>query len=176
MLSRKNIAAARKRAAAVRLLCLDIDGTLTDGKIYIYDDSVMRAFSVLDGLGIQRFIAGGGVAALITAAAEGEQAIHTRAQQIGIHHIYTRVRDKLTVMRTIAAAENITEAEIAYVGDDIPDLESMRQAGFAAAPPTAVADVQTAAHYIAGLPAGGGAVREICEFIIDAKAERTGAQ
>lgn len=171
----KNTAGAGKRAAGIRLLCLDVDGTLTDGKLYVYDDSIMRVFSVLDGLGIQHFMAAGGTAALITAAAEGERAIHTRARQIGIRHIYTRVQDKLTVMRAVAAAESVTDDETAYIGDDLPDLTPMRCAGFAAAPPTAVKEVREAAHYISRLPAGGGAVREICEFIIAAGAQHTGS-
>ena len=155
----------------MRLLCLDVDGTLTDGRLFISGGQVVRAFSVLDGLGVQRFIAGGGVAALVTAAteADGGADIRARAEKMGIRHTYLEVRDKLAIVRQLAQAEGVAAEATAFVGDDLPDLPAMQAVGFAAAPPTAVAAVQEVAHYITTLPAGAGAVREVCDFILAAQ-------
>ena len=171
MKAKKDLHLATQLAASIRLLCLDVDGTLTDGRLYVHNGAVGRAFSVLDGLGIQRFITAGGTAAIITAADEehGGVDIRLRAQQIGIRHIYIGVKDKLAVMQQLCLAEQVTTAETAFVGDDLPDLPPMQHAGFAAAPASAVTEILSTAHYIATAPAGGGAVREICEFILQAQ-------
>lgn len=169
-------AEAMRRARAVRLLCLDVDGTLTDGTVLLAGGVVCRQFSVLDGLGVQRFVAGGGVAAIVTAAAEGEGGadIRARAEKMGIRHTYIGVYDKRAVVEQLLQAEGFAAEQAAFVGDDLPDLPAMQAVGFAAAPPTAVAAVQAVAHYIATLPAGGGAVREVCEFILTAQADGAG--
>ena len=164
----KNEITAVQRAAAVRLLCLDVDGTLTDGKLYIHNGKIGRAFSVLDGLGVQRFIAAGGIGAIITAAAEGEEDIRIRANQMGIRHVYTGVGDKLALVLQLLQAESLTTTECAFVGDDLTDLAAIKFAGFAAAPATAMAEVLEAVDYVATLPAGSGAVRDVCEFILAA--------
>ena len=167
----KNKISAMQRAAAVRLLCLDVDGTLTDGKLYIHNGKIGRVFSVLDGFGVQRFIATGGIVAIITAAkeTEGGRDIRIRANQMGVRHVYTGVDDKLSLVRQLLRAESFTATECAFVGDDLADLSAVEFAGFAAAPVTAIAEVLDAVDYVATLPAGGGAVRDICDFILAAR-------
>lgn len=163
-------AEARQRAARVRLLCLDVDGTLTDGRLYFVGRGISRAFHALDGLGVQRFVNAGGVAAIVTAATkETEDGIEHRAKMMGVRHIYQEVGDKLAVVKTLLQAENFTAAEAAFVGDDLPDLPPMQYVGFACAPKNAVEEVLQVAHYIPPRPAGGGAVRDVCEFILAAR-------
>lgn len=165
----KDIARAAARAAEVRLLCLDVDGTLTDGRLHFRSGVAGRTFHVLDGLGIQRFIASGGMCAIITAAAEDEGGdIRARAAQCGISSIHLGVRDKRAVVQQLRQAEAFDAAQVGYVGDDLPDLAAIQQAGFSAAPATAVPEIIAAVDYIAQRPAGMGAVRDVCEFIMAA--------
>lgn len=172
----RDAAAATARAARVRVLCLDVDGTLTDGRLYMRGGVIERAFGVLDGLGVQLFVRAGGEAAIVTAAAEeeGGAGIRVRAAQMGVGRVFIGVTDKLAVVRGIAADAGVGMEEVAFAGDDLPDLAAMRAVGFAAAPRTAAAEVLAAAHYVAVAPAGGGAVREVCEFVLAARGEGGG--
>ena len=164
-------AALLNRAKKIRLLCLDVDGTLTDGRLYFVNGVVCRAFNVLDGAGVQRYINGGGIGAIVTAAppAEHLDAIHLRAKHLGIRHIYTDVKDKLAAVEDILAAESLTMEQTAYVGDDLPDLPPMQRVGLACAPQTAAAEVLAAAHYVPQRQAGHGAVREVCDLLMQAR-------
>lgn len=159
-----------RRARAVRLLCLDVDGTLTDGRIYpatgVAENG--RAFHVLDGQGIRRFIADGGVVALITAADEDDLLLR-RAAQLEIQHVHQAVEDKLSVVKSLLQAESLHPAEAAFVGDDMPDIAPMRYVGLSCAPPESAAEALAAAHYICTRPGGGGAVREVCDLIMRAR-------
>ena len=163
---------AINRAAKVRLLCLDVDGTLTDGKLHYMKDFVGRSFHVLDGFGIKRFIKAGGTVAVISAATVGESAaIHHRAADLGILHIHVGIVDKCDTMRQVMKSESVDAAGTAFVGDDLPDFEAMQLAGFAAAPKTAAPDILSIAHYVPERAAGAGAVWEVCELILSARGE-----
>ena len=156
-----------QRAEQVRALFLDVDGTLTDGRLYISADTVYRAFHILDGYGLRRLIAHGILAGLISAAAD--EGIGKRAQQLGIKHVHTGVPNKLAVVQDILRTENIPAQEAAFMGDDLPDLAAMQHVGFAIAPQTAAVPILAVAHYIPSLPAGLGAVREVCDLILTAQ-------
>lgn len=158
-----------RRAARVKLLCLDVDGTLTDGALVSAPGGWIRRYSALDGLGVRQFIDGGGVAAIVSAAREGQAGIRERAAQMGILHVYFGVDGKLGVVKTILAAEGLAAEAAAFVGDDAPDVEAMRYVGFACAPRGAHASALAAAHYIPRARAGAGAIREICDYIIAAR-------
>ena len=165
---RKNIADARKRAAQTEMLFLDVDGTLTDGRLIVGDDGgIHRAFNAQDGLGIKRLIASGVRVAIVTAAAGGGVAV--RARMLGIARVHCAVADKRAVMTAILAEEDLPPARAAFMGDDLNDLEAQRAAGFVCAPPGAVAEVLAGAHYVSSRPAGMGAVREVCDFILKSR-------
>ncbi|MGI9306805.1 MAG: KdsC family phosphatase [Gammaproteobacteria bacterium] len=157
------------RAARVRILFLDVDGVLTDGRLYCFSQGAARAFHTLDGFGVRRLIQSGVQVALVSAAAD-EGDIHRRGRQLGILRIHTSVDDKLAVVRRILEDESLAPETAAYMGDDLPDLPAMQYSGFAVAPKTAAPEVLAAAHWIPDLPAGAGAVRELCDKIAAARA------
>lgn len=164
----KNIAAARARASRVEILFLDVDGTLTDGRVIVGDDgAIHRAFHTRDGLGIKRLLAFGVRVAIVTAAAG--DGVLTRAEMLGIRRTHRGVSDKRAAVETILAEENLSAVAAAFMGDDLNDLSAMRLAGFACAPPEAMGEVLAAAHYVASRPAGLGAAREVCDFILSAR-------
>lgn len=157
-----------RRASRVRLLCLDVDGTLTDGKIYPAETGGGRAFHVRDGQGLRNFIDAGGIVALITAAGT-DVMLTRRAQVLDIHHIYEGVADKLAVLKELLQQHNLRAEEAAFVGDDLPDIAAMQHAGLACAPPDAATEAIAAADYICAHPGGAGAVREVCDLILHAQ-------
>lgn len=161
----RDLAQARKRAARTDILLLDVDGTLTDGRVIVGDDGgISRAYNTQDGLGIRRLLAAGVRVGIVTAA-WGEGVAH-RARHLGIERVCRGVGDKREVMRAILAEEGLTAERAAFMGDDLNDLPALLEAGFACAPPGAVARVLAAAHFVARRRAGMGAVREVCDFIL----------
>ena len=163
-------AEARARAARVAILFLDVDGTLTDGRVIVSDDgAVHRAYHTQDGFGIKRILAAGVRVAIVTAA-EGAGVL-VRARHLGIARVHQGVADKRAVMAAVMAEEDLPPERSAFMGDDLNDLEALRAAGFACAPPEAVPEVLAAAHYVPSRRAGMGAVREVCDFILASRGE-----
>ena len=112
------------RAARVRFLFLDVDGTMTNGRLYRSDNGdLWRAYHVLDGYGLRRLIKNGCPAAIVTAAAGGDSIV-LRMQELGINRIHQGVDDKLQTVKNILAEENIAADAAAYMGDDLPDLQA----------------------------------------------------
>ena len=157
------------RAARTDLLLLDVDGTMTDGRLYFFADRVGRAFDTQDGFGLRRLMSAGIRVALVTAA-DDDGDIARRARGLGIAAVHTGIGDKLAVVRQILADDSLPPERAAYMGDDLPDLPPMRHVGLAAAPKTAVAEILAVAHWTASRPAGSGAVRELCDLILASKA------
>lgn len=161
---------AETRAGRVRLLFLDIDGTLTDGRMHIGKGGALtRSYHTLDGHGMRRFMAAGGGIAIITAA-DDDDSIRYRMEDLGVLHLHIAVADKLAKIKEVLAAEGLDAGRAGYVGDDVQDLAAMKYigaaGGLACAPKTAMAEVLAAAHYVPSRPAGGGAVREVIELIM----------
>lgn len=156
-----------QRASQIKLLGLDVDGTLTDGTITVSGGQFVRSFSVLDGQGIKTLQQLGVKVAIITAAKKqyGVADIELRAQSLGINLLYTDVTDKLAVLKEIIDANGITLPQVAYMGDDLADLSVMQAVGLSACPSTAVGEVLAQVHFIAQRPAGLGAVRQFCDEI-----------
>ena len=152
-------------ASRARLLFLDVDGVLTDGRLYFLENRIMRAFHTLDGYGIRRLIKSGVSVAIISAAEDNGDVIH-RARYLGITRVCLGVENKLAVVKQILEDEKLPANAAAYMGDDLPDLPSMEYVGFAAAPKTAAPEVLAIAHWVADLPAGAGAVRQLCDLIL----------
>lgn len=162
---------ALSRAAGIKLLLLDVDGVLTDSTIvYGPEGYEMKAFSTRDGLGIRLLREAGVETGLITARTS--ETVRRRADDLGLRHVYQGQGEKLQVWQRILAAEKLTPAQVAYMGDDWLDLPLLLRAGLAAAVADAVAEVREAAHYVTERPGGRGAVRELCELIIEARGQR----
>ncbi len=159
---------ARERAARVRLLALDVDGTLTDGRIVIGPrGELCKSFSVHDGQGLRLLMDQGVHVAWITA--RESEIVRRRAAELKVAHVVQGSRDKARDLRALAAKLRIELDACAYMGDDLPDLAPMRACGFAAC----VADAEPAllpeAHWRSERPGGHGAVRELCRFLLHAQ-------
>ncbi|GMU44341.1 MAG: hypothetical protein IT479_08105 [Xanthomonadales bacterium] len=159
---------ARRRARAIRVIGFDIDGVLTDGRLwYGNDGGEAKAFHVHDGLGLKLLQQAGIATAVISA--RSSEAAQRRLQELGVAHVHLGVRDKLPVFQQIAWDLGFSWYETAYMGDDLPDLPILVRAHLAATVATAVPAVLDRCHWIAGRPAGAGAVREFAEFVLDAQ-------
>jgi len=155
-------------AARVRLFLTDVDGVLTDGGI-VYDAGGVetKRFHVRDGHGIKMLQRAGVAVGIITGRTSEVVAI--RARELGIDIVRQGAKDKVTAWREILAGNGLQPAETAYAGDDIVDLPLLRAVGFSAAPSDAEPYVLDAVHFISSRAGGGGAVREIVEFILRAR-------
>ncbi len=157
-----------ERAARVRLLVLDVDGVLTDGRI-VYDSRgrQIQAFHVHDGLGLKLLDMAGVYVAIISS--RRSKALAIRAEELNIRFVYQGVSDKISVYRTMAGDLGVTESETAYVGDDWVDIKMLRRVGLAVVVPDSPEPVKDYAHYVTERSGGAGAVREVCDLILRAQ-------
>lgn len=153
----------RARLAKVKLLCLDVDGVLTDGHLYWSDSGWWQRFSVRDGIGIKTLQESGVTVAIISAGSI--KSAVARAESLAIEHAFFGVRDKLACFAELATKLGLEPTDAAYIGDEVEDLGLLRHVGFSATVPEAVDEVRAAVHYVTRRPAGSGAVREICELV-----------
>lgn len=161
--------AVLERARRVRLVTFDVDGTLTDGRLWLTEDGrEIKAFHVHDGLGIKRLREHGIEVALVSARIS--HAVELRAEQLGIDHVYQAATDKRARLEAILKALGLAAEHACYVGDDLPDLPPMRLCGFAVAVADARAEVAAAAHWRTRAAGGAGAAREVSDFILAAQA------
>ena len=152
----------------IKLLICDIDGVLTDGRLYFLPDGQeMKVFHVHDGFGMRRLQSIGVPIAVISG--RGGAACEQRLQNLNIEHIYLNISHKLDVYEQLISELGIDDKAVAYIGDDINDLPVMERVGFVISVPNAPATVKNYADYITERSGGNGAVREICEMIIRAK-------
>lgn len=157
----------RERAARVRVAVFDVDGVMTDGKLYVYDHGEeIKTMHIHDGLGIKRLQAAGIAVAAISG--RPSPAVAARLHALGVDYIYLDSRDKQLDFEALLAELELTPDQAAVMGDDLPDLALMRNAGLAMAVANAVDEVRAAAHWISRNRGGEGAVREACELIIEA--------
>jgi 3-deoxy-D-manno-octulosonate 8-phosphate phosphatase (KDO 8-P phosphatase) len=160
--------ALRQRATRVRLLVLDIDGTLTDGRLYIGSrGEELKAFQVADGLGIKLVRSLGIEVALITA--RRSTLVEFRARELGLEHVVQGCRDKRMAVDLLRTQLGLTLEQIACMGDDLPDLPALTAVGFAAAPANAHPWVASRVHWQSRAAGGDGAVRELCDLLIAAQ-------
>ncbi len=156
------------RAAAVRLMAFDVDGTLTDGGIHIGPDGeAHKRFSVRDGFGLVLLQQAGIRVALVTGRSSA--IVAQRARELRIDTVLQGVADKAAAMRELCADTGVELAQAGFMGDDWPDLPAMLAVGFAATVPDAAPEVRRIAHWTATQPAGGGAVRELAEHLLRAQ-------
>lgn len=162
-------AAFMQRLARVELLALDVDGVLTDGGVYYADDGLqLRKFNVKDGVGMQSAQAAGIQLALVTASKA--PAIHHRAKALGVDHVFIGVEDKLGVVTALCGNLGIGLDRVAYVGDDVNDAGVLGAVGAPMTVADAVPQAKAAAAYVTARNGGDGAVREICELLLTARA------
>lgn len=160
----KNLTLAA-RAARIKLLVLDVDGVLTDGRVvYDADGREIKYFDVQDGHGLKLLQRTGVEVALLSGRESNVNRI--RAKELGIEELHEDCKIKLPVFEGILSAHNLPAEEVAFMGDDLIDLPPMRAAGLALAPANAVLKVKETAHWVAPKPGGGGAVRLACELIM----------
>jgi 3-deoxy-D-manno-octulosonate 8-phosphate phosphatase (KDO 8-P phosphatase) len=155
----------QRRAAAVRLVILDVDGVLTDGRLYFGPDGeALKVFDVRDGLGVRLLRdAGLGVAVL---SSRRSPIVARRAEELDIAPVLQGEHDKRAGLERLLAETGIAADHCAYMGDDWPDLPVMAQVGFAAAVADAAPEVRRAAHWVAPAAGGRGAVRALAEFVL----------
>jgi 3-deoxy-D-manno-octulosonate 8-phosphate phosphatase (KDO 8-P phosphatase) len=157
------------RAARVRLVLLDVDGVLTDGRIWFGPDGeALKAFDVRDGHGIVRLR--DHVDFGVISGRPG-RATQKRLEELGFKHLIFSQRDKLDGYATLAPL-GFADAEVAYMGDDVNDIPLLRMVGLSAAPADAYPDVLSEVHLVSRFPGGRGAVRELCELILKARGQR----
>jgi len=160
------------RAAKIRLLLTDCDGVMTDGGLY-YSASgkrvfeVTKVFNIHDGQGFRLAREAGLKTGIISGRAS--PALAARSRELQIDYLYQGVANKIAVYEQIKSAEGLTDEEIAYIGDDLPDLGPMRRAGLSIAVADAVTEIRECAHLRTSKNGGRGAVREAVEQILQAK-------
>ncbi len=157
-----------QRAAGIRLIGFDVDGTLTDGRLlYGTDGSEAKSFHVQDGLGLVLLRHAGITAALVTA--RNSSVVENRGLELQIPHVHVGERAKLACMQKIAAGMGIGMDAVAFMGDDLPDLATMRGVGLAIAPANAHAWVLSVAHWATPRDGGLGAARDACDLLLHAQ-------
>ncbi|MFP6834922.1 MAG: HAD-IIIA family hydrolase [Pseudomonadales bacterium] len=156
------------RAAGIDMVVFDIDGVLTDGRLYYTDDGrEMKSFHVHDGSAIKLLRSHAVEVAIITG--RSSPIVARRAEELGIAHVYQDSEDKTLALRKLVSATGVDAMRIAYVGDDLPDLDVFNNVGMA----IGVADGHPAtlavAHYVTSASGGQGVARELCQLILSAK-------
>lgn len=157
-----------QRAKGIQWLVLDVDGVLTDGKLYFgREGEELKAFNTLDGHGIKMLAASGVKVAIITG--RQSELVARRAANLGVTRLKQGREDKFIALGELLAEEDCPLDAIACMGDDYPDLAIMTKVGLALAPPNACDEVKNRAHWISSRPGGEGAVREACDLIMRAQ-------
>ena len=161
-----------QRAARVKLLLLDCDGVLTDGRITLLDNGdEYKSFHTRDGHGLVLLHRAGLRSGIISGRTSS--AVNRRANDLGISFVRQGTWNKIQDFTEIMAEAQVTPDEAAFVGDDVTDIPLMRRVGFAIAVADAVPEVRDAAHYVTQLPGGFGAVREVTDLILQANGSWT---
>ena len=157
-----------ERSKRVKLLLMDCDGVLTDGRLYFSENGEeLKTFHVRDGQGIVSWHRAGFKSGIISG--RNSRIVEVRAAELGIEFVRQGVSDKSAVCRELARLAGVDLDEVAFVGDDSPDVELMKAVGFAAAVADAVNEVKEVAHFKTKKKGGRGAVREIVDLLLAAK-------
>jgi 3-deoxy-D-manno-octulosonate 8-phosphate phosphatase (KDO 8-P phosphatase) len=160
--------AVKERAKNIRLLILDVDGVLTDGRLYFdAKGEALKVFHVRDGHGIKMCQKAGIEVAFLSG--RRSDATYHRARELGISRFHEGLRDKVPVLEDIMAALELQLPEVAAMGDELVDLPLLTRVGLGVAVADAVPEVLAAAHWVTNLPGGKGAVREVCDLLLKAQ-------
>ena len=146
---------------------MDVDGTLTDGKIHIGPNGeVMKSFNVKDGYGIAQILPKHDVIPVIITGRESE-IVKFRANELNIKYLFQGVSDKLSLLKSLSQQLNVNPEEIAYIGDDLNDLDCIDYCGITACPNDSVSQVLSTVDYISEENGGNGAVRDFIDYLFD---------
>ena len=157
-----------ERLKKVRLLAMDVDGVLTDGRIVLVGaDAESKEFHILDGLGIQLALNGGLIVAWISG--RNSALVERRAKELGVTHLFQTTANKSAALAELIASYNVNQAQIAFIGDDLNDIPAFSLAGVKFAPANAVAEIKALADFVTEKKGGEGAVREVCDVILKAQ-------
>lgn len=152
----------------IKLVAMDVDGTLTDGKVYYSKNGEeLKAFYIRDGMGIELLHHHGIKTCIITT--ETSQIVTARAMKLRIDHVILGSKNKLRDLEELSTELGITLDEVAFIGDDINDIPVIKKVGFSSCPSDAIKYVQEKVDYICSYPGGNGAVREVIEMILIAQ-------
>ncbi len=158
------------KAAQIELVIFDVDGVLTDGRLYLGNDgNEFKAFHIRDGHGIKMLLEGGVEVAIISG--RHAASVERRLSDLGIRYAYLGVNDKLVVFHSLLARLGFAAEQVAYVGDDLIDLPVMTQVGLAIAVQDADPFVKQHAHWQTPSAGGRGAVRDVCELLLEARGQ-----
>lgn len=155
----------KERVSQLSLMIFDIDGTLTDGTIFwVPNSGWTQLYSVRDGVGVKRLQQAG----IEVAAISGGDSLSAqmRMQSLGIKHVHFGSEDKIVHFEKLLQLLKVKAENCGYMADELVDLSLLKAVGFSAAPPEAPDEVRAAVHYVAHKPAGAGAAREVCEFVL----------
>ncbi len=152
----------------MRLLCVDVDGVLTDaGMYYGPDGEVLKKFNTRDGMGLARVREAGVAVAIISG--EDSAIVHARAAKLRIDDVFCNASNKRVALDELCLKHGLELEQVAFIGDDLNDLPALECVGLACAVADAAEPVQAIAHYVTQRRGGDGAVREVCELLIAAK-------
>jgi 3-deoxy-D-manno-octulosonate 8-phosphate phosphatase (KDO 8-P phosphatase) len=161
----------RERAGSIRLAAFDVDGTLTDGRLWFdHAGNEMKAYHVQDGLGLRLLVDNGIAVALITARESA--SVRSRAKDLRLEHVFTGVRDKLACLTALCEQLGVALSEVAYMGDDLADLPVFPHVGLAVAPANVHDWVVDEVHWVTSQHGGEGAARALCDAILEARGLR----
>ena len=159
---------ALERARRVRLMIFDVDGVLTDGRLwYGAGGEELKVFHSFDGHGMKMLAASGVACAVLSGRRSG--AVAARCGELGVAHVLQGIDDKLPAYERLISRLGLAAEDCGYMGDEVVDLPVLERCGFACAPPEAREPVLARVHYVAGAAAGHGAAREVCEFVMRAQ-------
>jgi len=159
--------------ASMRLVAFDIDGVFTDGRFYLSNDGIeSKSFHTHDGFGVRQLLEAGLDVAVISGRESA--AVDMRMSELGVQYVIQGNPDKVAAFETLVKKLGIVEAQAIYVGDDLPDLPLLRRAGFSVAVSNAHDDVKAECDYTTDKAGGFGAVREVCDLVLDARRKAAG--
>lgn len=162
------MATYRSRLKNIKLLLVDVDGVMTDGGIYFSEaGEEFKKFNTQDGYGIVKLQASGVRIGIITGRVS--KLVQRRAEELGIMEVHQNLENKLQAYESIKSKHQLADREIAYLGDDEPDMPVLRKVGFSAAPADAVESVRKAVDFVCKRRGGEGAVREMIDLILESR-------
>jgi 3-deoxy-D-manno-octulosonate 8-phosphate phosphatase (KDO 8-P phosphatase) len=162
-----------KNLKNIKAFLIDVDGIMTDGTLWYHSPGEWRrTFNIYDGIGIKALIKEGYTVGIITGSHSDD--IRERQQRLGIPVLYEGVEDKIPSYEDFLKTSKLKDSQVAYVGDDLADIPILKRVGFSASVPTGMPAAQKAAMYVTKKEGGKGAVRELCDMILNSKVKPKG--
>jgi 3-deoxy-D-manno-octulosonate 8-phosphate phosphatase (KDO 8-P phosphatase) len=160
----EDLASINRRASHIKLLLMDCDGVLTDGRLWLLEDGEQKTFNSKDGLGLALFHRAGLRSGIISG--RNAEAVARRAGELGVEFVRQGDEQKVQAFEEVLRVAGVTENEVAFVGDDLSDIPLMKRSELAVAVADAVEETRSVAQYVTQAKGGRGAVREVVELIL----------